>query len=473
MRIPLATAHADQLLSGLPDKLCRNVYVEPDETDPARQVILVETPGSLVENTYAGLIRGMAQADGHASGKLLVLQGTTVSTYDKSTDTHGSLTGSLSGSDDWDIAFTETQALILANGSLSYSSGTAVAAVTDADFATLLSDHGETAFTSVTTIGQRGIATYGSRFCFTAVLNVNSTTALNYYTAESSPDGIVAARALGTDLIILGARTIEFWAETGQSDDPFTLQRGRTLEFGCLGRAPIVKADNALFIVDDQRNVRKLDGAGAGIISPPWVTRLFKQTASAASIRGWTYTDEGHIFVGWTTPAGCAVYDVFTQQWHTRATLNSDTWRYRFLVSYGGAVYAGDDAKHLDVLSRTYATERMPNTTTAGDAIIREFSAFLPLPAFAPIPAVQLVASKGIGLATGQGSDPLAQMRLSTDGGSGFTAYRNRSLGKVGQYNKATIWRRNGSAKRRGVVFQIRKSDPVSAAYQALETVDG
>lgn len=471
LNIPLATAAANATVAGLPDKRCHNVYLEPDPTDPKNETVLVETPGSLQRNDFSGACRGMWQADGHAGGKILVAHGTTMATYDIGTDTAGTLTGSTAGTDNGDFAFTEDEGFGLFDGDLYVSDGTAIAAVTDADFATLLSDAGATAFTSVATMGQRGLFTYGPRFGFTAVLDLDNTTALNYYTAESSPDDLVAGRVLGELYYLFGTQTIEVWAQTGDDADPFALQPGMTQQVGCLSRSGIIKTDNAIMFVDVDRNVRRLGVGGSEIISQPWVTRLLKQ-ADVDEILGFTYVDEGHIFAGWRTPYGTAVFDVMNAQWHTRGTLNTDTWRYTHVVKAQSRIFACDATGQFDELSRDYASESMPNTTTTGDVIQRMFSAFLPAGHFETIPAVQLIVSQGVGTLASDALDPLIGMRISVDGGQTFTAKRNRKLGEQGVYDEATIWRMNGSALRRGVVFLFEKTDPVKAAYKALQRVD-
>ena len=465
MRVPLATSAATALVLGLPEKKCHNLYPEPHPNDPKRQVALIETPGSLKRNTFASSVRGMWQADGHASGKVLVAQGTTLSTYDPATNTAGALTGSIAGADRGDFAFTETQGFGLFDGGLYVSSGTAIAAVTDGDFASLLSDAGATAFTSVATLGQRGLFTFGPRFGFTAVLALDNTTALDYYTAESSPDDLIAGRVLGELYVLFGSQTLEFWAQTGDSDDPFAIQPGMTQQIGCMCRDGIVKTDNSLFFVDDAFNVRRLGQGGSPIVSEPWVARLLK-AAGSTGIIGMVYQDEGHIFPMWRTSAGCVVYDVLTQQWHTRGTNQTDTWRYTSMVTAAERVFVADDTGQFDELSRDYLSESMADADTMGTEITREFTAYLAgAPEGFAINTVRLESAKGVGIASGQGSDPIVRLRTSTDGGNTWTNWRDRKLGAQGDYNQRTVWHRCGRTKLQGQVLHFLKTDPVKTAY--------
>jgi len=592
VRAPLATSAATAPETGLPDKLCHNLYIEPNPLDPKRLYMHVETPGSLALEDFAGAIRGMFQADGHASGKVLIGQGTTLSTYLPSTDTAGTITGTLPGSDSIDAAFTETEAFILADGKLCVSDGllirratdgvtsdpvlaigstpanvataaftysingtaynkTAVAAgtapgndvvplgtygavaldidaagtitaieapanatgyataalaaaalpdvattlirigyvtasksdgaftfgttalnaanttvaytdsATNTGFTDLLTDAGESAFTSVASLGQRGLATLGSRFIYTAVLDLSFTDALSYYTAESSPDSLIGGRVLGEYYYLFGTRTIEVWAQTGDADDPFQLQPGMTLQIGALCRDGIVKTDNSLFFVDDDCNVRRLGVGSAEIISEPWVNRMLRGV-SASTIRGFTYADEGHIFVGFRTATGCAVYDVMTGLWHTRGSLTSDTLRWQYFVKAAGSTFVGDADGIFDKYSRDYTSEHMADASTMGTEIVREVTAFAAVSEGRNIiKSIRLEGNKGIGLVSGQGVAPVVQMRLSTDNGQTWSAFRDAALGAQGNYATRTIWRRCGRARPPGVVLHFRKSDPV------------
>ena len=601
MRAPLALSAAKPLVLGLPEKFCHNVYAEPNPTDPQRPMVLMETPGSLQRNDFAGACRGMWQADGHASGKVLLGQGTTLSTFNPGDNTVSSLTGSIAGTDRGDCAFTETEAMFLFNGQPYISDGTyirraddgvlddpnlvigstttnvatgafdysingvtfsktavvagtapgndavplglygAVAldidsagtitaieapanatgyasaslaaaalptvlttrvrigyvtasksdgvftfgttalnaanttvAYTDSPVNTgyteLLADHGQTAFTSVAALGQRFLLTYGSRFCFTDVLDGFATTSLSYYTAESSPDALIAGRVISNVYYLFGTRTIEPWVQTGDADDPFAVQEGLIQQTGCINRDSIVEADNTLFFVDDAFNPCRLESGSSTIINPqdPWMTDLL-QDAGASGIIGLAYEDRAHSFVGWRTASGCVFHDVLTKTLHTRGTLNTDTWRYTAIVEASGRVFVCDATGQFDELGRDYLSESMANVSTMGTEIQRLMTAILPTQSGRmAIKTVKVEGAKGIGLSTGQGSDPIISMRQSKNGGNTWTSWMDRKLGAIGVYDQRSIWRRRGRARDQGIMFQFRKSDPVRGAYTGV-----
>jgi hypothetical protein len=78
------------------------------------------------------------------------------------------------------------------------------------------------------------------------------------------------------------------------------------------------------------------------------------------------------------------------------------------------------------------------------------------------VDAFQLDIETGVGLETGQGSDPQVMLRISRDGGRTWGNERWRSIGKVGEYKKRAIWGKCGRA--RDFVFEVSGTDPVKTA---------
>jgi hypothetical protein len=72
----------------------------------------------------------------------------------------------------------------------------------------------------------------------------------------------------------------------------------------------------------------------------------------------------------------------------------------------------------------------------------------------------ELDLERGVGLATGQGSDPMVMVRLSRDGGHTWGEPMRMSAGRMGEYTTRVIARRLGQA--RDTVFEVTVSDPVA-----------
>ena len=445
-------------------KILVNLYTEENPTDAARTLRHMMRPGSRDRDTTNAItanVRGVGQADGHAGGKVLVVDGVTVRTFDTDLNTFSALTGNVAGSDAVQFAFSEVEAAILAGGNLFVSTGAAVAGVSDADWATLLSDHGETAVTGIASIGQRVIATYGNRFAYSDTLDFNNTTTLNFYTAESSPDALIGCQVLSGRLYLFGTETIELWVQTGNNDDPFRPQTGSVIQRGCLSAQTIEKLDNTIFFVGDDYTVRRINGLVAQIVSQPWVTRALRRENKADLIAS-TMEIDNHTFYILNGKLGCYVFDLSTNLWTKWQTYNKNSYDWAYVIEAAGNHYAGsrEDGRFAE-LSRSFLSDYQSDATTFGTEIVLEFSAHLPtLGGRGPIPSIRIDGTKGRGSSADVNQEAIIEMRLSKDDGNTWGDWRPRSSGRQGQYGRRVIWRQNGRAREPQVIAHFRTNDP-------------
>ena len=74
---------------------------------------------------------------------------------------------------------------------------------------------------------------------------------------------------------------------------------------------------------------------------------------------------------------------------------------------------------------------------------------------------LQVQFQPGVGLVTGQGSDPQMMLRWSDDGGSTWSGIYNIAIGKMGIYKNRAVKRQMGWARDR--VYEVTITDPVKA----------
>ena len=72
---------------------------------------------------------------------------------------------------------------------------------------------------------------------------------------------------------------------------------------------------------------------------------------------------------------------------------------------------------------------------------------------------IQVLFQAGVGLITGQGSNPEAMLRWSDDGGRTWSNELTTHIGEIGEYKERAIWYRLGYARNR--VFELSITDPV------------
>lgn len=457
-RANLASSHFERDEPGESERILINMYAEANGGDPSRPMRLVTSPGSIDRDTgdvIQGNIRVMAQSDAFAGGKVLILDGTTLRTWTPSSGTFGTISGTVSGTERADAAFTQTELAILSGGTLYVSDGSTIAVAGDADF--------PSGITSIAPMGQRILITAADgKWYYTEVLDIDNITGLNFYSAESAPDNLVAVRVLGEIALLFGGETIELWyGDPTSADDPFS-RASTVVQRGCLCRDAIQILQNTVIFVAEDRSVCQLVGVEPTIISEPWVVRALKGV-NANDIIASAYEDENHAFYCLNTPNDCMVFDMATQAWHKRQSDGSTGWDWSRIQSEGDAIYAAKRTGSTFVeLSREYATDEQADASTLGNDITREFTAHINHDGGRPsLGAIHLEGSKGRGNASGDGSDPLAGLRISKDNGNTWKSRKTRKLGAQGAYDERTKWERNGRGKRPQTVLWFDVDEPV------------
>ena len=438
-------------------KVCINLYSEPNENDPNRPMRHIVRPGSVdrdTGNVLQNIPRGIGQVDGHADGKILVVDGSTVRTVTTAA-VWGALTGSISGSDRVRMAFSEAEGAILSGGQIYVSTGSAVAAVTDADYATHLSNHLQTAFLDIASIGQRLLFIYGSRLGWSETLDFNNTATTYFLTTEDSPDSNVGLAVLNARVYVFGTETTQVFVQPGQEGaSAFRPQVGCPIQRGCLSKHTIQQLDNTLFWVGDDYNVYRLNGLTPQLLSKPWLTRKLR-TENVADIVATKMEFEGHSFYILSGANGCYVYDASTREWFLWKSYNQNTFASCQIVEASGSHFA------ISRLASDFVQLSRDNVTDLGEEIVIEWSAHFPvLGGRGVIPSIRVDGTKGRGSAANVNADAFISMSLSKDNGITLGSYRERSIGKQGEYLKRAIWRQNGRAREPQVIAFFRSNDP-------------
>jgi hypothetical protein len=111
------------------------------------------------------------------------------------------------------------------------------------------------------------------QFIKTALNDATSFDALDYATAESSPDDLVCPVVVQKRLLLFGQKTTEFWRDAGSADFPFE-PGGGVMEVGCLAIHSPRVIDNTVFWL-----------GGVGASGPGSVYRLNGYNAERVSDR--------------------------------------------------------------------------------------------------------------------------------------------------------------------------------------------
>lgn len=281
--------------------------------------------------------------------------------------------------------------------------------------------------------------------------------------------GMVIANSL---IWLFGSETSEVWYDAGLTPFPAQLVAGAVLQHGTAAPWSIAPLGNLPTWLGQTRDGEGMvfqagDGFTAKRISNHAVESAIQAYLRAGGVvedaEAFSYQEDGHLFYQLTFPSVGAtwVYDLATQQWHERLFWNTTTGEWEASRARWHAYAFG---KHLvgdRLLGNVYHQALTSGTDVGGVALRRVrqaphlhrrmqqqfFSSF------------EVHAETGLGLVSGQGSDPQMMLQVSDDGGRTFWDVPTASAGKMGEYRRRVQWWRLGCS--RDAVFRVVASDPI------------
>lgn len=280
-------------------------------------------------------------------------------------------------------------------------------------------------------------------------------------------DPWVAMKILDRQIWLLGSETSEVWWNSGASPMPFEPIQSGFSQFGIAAPFSITRHGNALTWLSQNEQ-----GGGTIVRAQGYLPADVGTHATAFAIQGYdttadaqafSYQDQGHEFyvLNFPTAEASWVVDTKTSWWHERLFWDVDhsSWKaYRpqyHAYAFGkhlvadrltGTVYQMAINLYTDVGGEAQRRMRVaPHLNTDGRMVF--YSEF------------KLDMNVGVGLPTGQGSDPVLALRCSNDGGLTFWNERLAHLGAQGKYLQRVKWGALGASRDR--VFEVTASDPV------------
>ena len=283
--------------------------------------------------------------------------------------------------------------------------------------------------------------------------------ALDFGTAEISSDKIVSLHVNHNELFVIGLETTELFQNIGGAGFPFQRIPGANIQKGAHARFSPLEFDNTFCFVggglNEQTAIWKVTGSSsAQKISSDAIDKEIQKFNKAEIEASFSMTFARHgqflalfTFESTRIASRTFVYNATASAymqgniWFELQTGVSDNrWRVQSIVQAYGKLLVGDQSTGIigeidtDTLDY-YGDEIYRSSTTApfsenGMALFAgEFEATL---------------QSGVGLTTGQGSDPMIRMSFSDDGGRTFSDEFRRSIGKIGEYGHRSIWRQQG-----------------------------
>ncbi len=300
--------------------------------------------------------------------------------------------------------------------------------------------------------------------------------ALDFATAEIDGDNLIRGFSDHGEFYAMGTETIEVWRVTGDSQFPLGRVSEVAIERGILARMAVARFDNTIVFVGNDKIVYRMEGYTPKRISHDGIDAVLEDATNLDDILATSYSQDGHTFLGIRSrTAGFSFwYDAATSEWTERATYNgliNAPWDIGHTVNAYGKSFGGSiSTPNVYQLSMSiFADNEQP--------IVRE--SVSPVLNYGPNPftthMLNLAFVTGVGLTTGQGSDPQVILDFSDDGGRTFSNEIWEGLGAQGDYRKQ-VWFWQLGQSLFGRIYRVRVSDPVFAslmgAYSDIEIDD-
>lgn len=275
------------------------------------------------------------------------------------------------------------------------------------------------------------------------------------------------------DVWLFGQETSEVWYNAGSSPFPFAPIQGAFLQQGILAPLSAANLDNAPMWLGRSHEghgiIWRANGYTPQRVSTHDVEFAIQGYARAgkrlSDAVGWVYQEDGHGFYVLTFPSASAtwVYDAASHLWHERgswiaAESRYDAWRAQYHAFVWNRHLVGDRAAGtIFQLANTIYTD----AEGAGIRRLRRSAHVSKEDTWIFYSQLKIDLESGVGLVSGQGSDPQVMLRWSNDGGRTWSHEHWVSAGKIGAYRYRARFQRLGRGRDR--VFELVVSDPIPA----------
>lgn len=448
---------------------CVNMYPEVQEDKSAKVVVCLKlTPGLLqwADQNFSDAYfnRGLYLA---SDGRFFSVCGTTLNNL--STDGTVGLSWSLAGQgSDYSIAhFADNGTNMLVTTGDSNPSNFDAIVNLDTNVRTYVTDtdYPKGRFCAILD-GYFIVNKPGTIFAYYSALDDPSDwSSLRSISKEANTDNVTALIAHNGRLLLIGNQSHEWFYNTGDSASQFLRMQGTAKNIGI--QAPDSLAENGTSVFWLASNASgygqiymTTDFFPVPISTVP-IEQDIHSYAVTSDAEGFCYQQEGQEFyqLNFPTAGKSWVFDTKSGMWHERSHRNPTTSAEgvhlaRVQGAFNGKNYVGErNSQLIHELSTTTYTDN-------GDTILRTRSSPHVWRSLERIyySSIQFDVSSGVGLGSGQGSDPKLRLRWSNDGGHTWSNHYQLNVGKIGKYSTRVKKNRLGASRDR--VFELTYSEP-------------
>jgi hypothetical protein len=319
---------------------CVNLFPHINEVPALNQEILLGTPGIASEIIFNTAASAACRGTIAFGGKVYFVAGQTLFSLDIDnyiTSVSSAEAPEISGYGPVSMAVSQSQLMILVPGGAGYivtqntpPMDDTIVTITDSDFYA----NGNPQY--VVYVDGYFVCTTdeGGKFICSALNDGLAWNALDFGTAESSPDAAIVPVVCKNQLFIVGSETCEQFGNV-PNGAAFPFQRtGLFLSKGTVSPSSVIASNDTFLMIGGGKNespaVWALEGNSVAKKSTSAIDTLLQQLTGEelAGLSAWAYAQGGHYFVGFGLPETTIVFDLTTNRWHERLSrvLSSGTY---------------------------------------------------------------------------------------------------------------------------------------------------
>lgn len=317
----------------------------------------------------------------------------------------------------------------------------------------------------------------GGRWCSSDVGAPLTINALNYATAEVEADDLLRVYTFAQTLYLLGQKTTETWYNTSVGNPPFTRIESGISPIGIQSIHSAANTEKFMYFLSNTNEIHRINGSFYESVSTLPLSQEIEGYSTKDDAIGFTMKLASQWFYvltfptenkTWVYPEGGEFFEWSSGNEGGRSRANS------YAFAYGKHLVADYLNGNIYELSPTVYTEngetiiRVRDTAPIHGALFKQAGKRIEMNRF------ELIMETGVGLISGQGSNPEVILQYSDDGGRTFSRERRAKVGQLGQYQKLVYWTELGSFYER--IIRIQVSDPVAwsihSASADLEVIE-
>jgi len=288
-----------------------------------------------------------------------------------------------------------------------------------------------------------------------------------YALKDSSTDNLITHQENNREAWFFGERTAEVWYNAGGANFPLSRIPAVGPQIGCAAPHSLTRMGPDLIWLAKNEQGENIVARTAQYSWERMSTHAIEhQIASYPVVSdaiGYAYEEDGHYFYVLTFPTADVtwVLDGKTRMWHQRASYSNGVYHRHFSNCYmdfanvrvvgdyqNGNLYQMSRQFYSDAGAPLRCQRRAPHLWEKSSRLRLFFG------------RLQLEFTPGVGLQTGQGSNPQAMLRWSDDGGFTWSSEHWATIGAAGQTRNRAAWNRLGHAWDR--IFEVNYSDPTA-----------